>query len=216
VIHEKRDFYLDIESDTVPKHDMLITNPPYSEEHKKKCIEFAMRGLQRDNTPFALLLPTYVATKAYFRECVNQHGLTTDSMVYVVPYVNYSYDHPEGTGKQVSPFRSMWFCGLPKGKFAKVSSFWQQKSKTCDSQPKLYLNLDELEKDKVIKMDHRPNPKQRKKKRKRFEQAASTPTKNSKSSPLLSGECSLVENTSKATKVSKYRDANGQRKRKRF
>jgi len=35
VIHEKRDFYKDIDQDTVPPHDILITNPPYSDTHKE-------------------------------------------------------------------------------------------------------------------------------------------------------------------------------------
>lgn len=35
VKHEKRDFYKDIKDDNVPQHDILVTNPPFSDKHKK-------------------------------------------------------------------------------------------------------------------------------------------------------------------------------------
>ena len=38
-IHEKRDFYKDIKEGKVPEHDFLVTNPPYSEDHKKVSIQ---------------------------------------------------------------------------------------------------------------------------------------------------------------------------------
>jgi hypothetical protein len=211
IIHEKRDFYRDIKNDTVPRHDMLITNPPYSEIHKVQCLNFSFERLQRDNTPFALLLPTYVATKAYFRECMDRHGLTNNSLLYIVPSVDYTYDHPEGTGKDVSPFRSMWFCGIPKERIGKISTFRQQRYTTSTSHPKLYLNVNELLTAKVVKLEHRPNPKQRRKKRKQLEHTL--PAESPKSPPH---EVSMSDITRQAKKGSKYRDVNGQRKRKRF
>ena len=36
------DFYQVIEEDKVPQFDVLITNPPYSGEHPKRIIEFAV------------------------------------------------------------------------------------------------------------------------------------------------------------------------------
>lgn len=35
IAHEKRDFYDDIENERVPKHDILVTNPPFSDQHKR-------------------------------------------------------------------------------------------------------------------------------------------------------------------------------------
>lgn len=35
VKHEKRDFYDDVKNSKVPHHDILVTNPPFSDQHKK-------------------------------------------------------------------------------------------------------------------------------------------------------------------------------------
>lgn len=35
VQHERRDFYKDINDGKVPHHDILVTNPPFSDQHKK-------------------------------------------------------------------------------------------------------------------------------------------------------------------------------------
>ena len=50
VVHEKRDFYCDMRNQTVPKHNFLITNPPYSAEHKIKCLDYTLQRLQQDDT----------------------------------------------------------------------------------------------------------------------------------------------------------------------
>jgi hypothetical protein len=34
-VHEKRDFYEDIRRNEVPPHDILVTNPPYSDQNKQ-------------------------------------------------------------------------------------------------------------------------------------------------------------------------------------
>lgn len=70
VKHECRDFYKDIENDQVPKHDTLITNPPYSDQHKEQCIEFALEQLRSKNRPFFALMPNYVAAREYYRKQV--------------------------------------------------------------------------------------------------------------------------------------------------
>lgn len=70
VRHEKRDFYDDVKRDAVPHHDVLVTNPPYSGNHKERCLEFAVDQLRERGRPFFLLMPNYVATKDYFRRIV--------------------------------------------------------------------------------------------------------------------------------------------------
>jgi hypothetical protein len=47
VQHDKRDFYKDIQNGEIPHHDILVTNPPFSDQHKKVNI----------HEPFALSLP---------------------------------------------------------------------------------------------------------------------------------------------------------------
>ena len=60
VVHEKRDFYKDIEQEQIPVHDVLITNPPYSDEHKQQCLAHC---LSQPNQAFCLLMPNYVACR---------------------------------------------------------------------------------------------------------------------------------------------------------
>jgi hypothetical protein len=43
----------------------LVTNPPYSGEHKVRLLNFLG---SRPDKPFALLLPVYTATKSYWKE----------------------------------------------------------------------------------------------------------------------------------------------------
>lgn len=67
VIHEKRDFYHDVEEGTVPSHfDMLVTNPPYSDDHIQRLMEFLIGS----NKPWAFLVPDYVATKDWYKELI--------------------------------------------------------------------------------------------------------------------------------------------------
>jgi len=64
VINNNRDFYRDIATKRVPEYDILVTNPPYSGEHKVRLLEYLLDS----SKPFALLLPVYVATKAYWKQ----------------------------------------------------------------------------------------------------------------------------------------------------
>eukprot|EP00602_Paraphysomonas_sp_CaronLab_P001041 CAMPEP_0185033378 /NCGR_PEP_ID=MMETSP1103-20130426/22248_1 /TAXON_ID=36769 /ORGANISM="Paraphysomonas bandaiensis, Strain Caron Lab Isolate" /LENGTH=306 /DNA_ID=CAMNT_0027569617 /DNA_START=23 /DNA_END=943 /DNA_ORIENTATION=+ len=126
VVNKNRDFYVDIESNNIPEYDILVTNPPYSGEHKSKLLQY-LSGITK---PFALLLPAYTATKSYWKEfvqsentrCKNHTGCSTSlasSVLYVLPPGSYAYSHPEGTGKGVPPFYSAWFIG---GGFSSMQS----------------------------------------------------------------------------------------------
>jgi len=62
-IHEKRDFYADISEGTVPiGFDMLVTNPPYSDDHIERLLDFLIGS----NKAFAFLVPDYVASKDWY------------------------------------------------------------------------------------------------------------------------------------------------------
>ena len=47
VQHENRDFWRDVKRGEVPKHDVLVTNPPYSGDHKKRTLDFVLSGNHR-------------------------------------------------------------------------------------------------------------------------------------------------------------------------
>ena len=104
ILHEKRDFYADISNDTVPEHDVLITNPPYSDSHKTQCLNYCFHKLREPDVgskaiPFLLLMPTYVAAKKYFRQFLSTKLDSENDVVYLIPSLTYEYDHPENTGK---------------------------------------------------------------------------------------------------------------------
>ena len=66
VINVNRDFYSDISKRTVPTHDVLLTNPPYSGDHKQRLLRFLVdarqSGLDGDGPcPFFLLMPAWLA-----------------------------------------------------------------------------------------------------------------------------------------------------------
>ena len=127
VINMNRDFYRDVHSKAVPAHDILVTNPPYSGDHKTKLLEFLATNrssglnvagvegeeepLSRKLRPFALLLPVYIATKSYWRSFVESSQQSGLQVLYLLPPVYYEYAHPEDTGKDLPPFYSAWLLG---------------------------------------------------------------------------------------------------------
>ncbi|EFJ51651.1 hypothetical protein VOLCADRAFT_120421 [Volvox carteri f. nagariensis] len=108
-IHRNRDFYQDVKCGDVPPYDILVTNPPYSADHKERILEFCLRS----GKPWALLLPNYVATKAYFGQLLDSTTTAASQRpFFLTPQARYSYEHPEGTGHLESPFFSIWYIGL--------------------------------------------------------------------------------------------------------
>lgn len=220
VVHEKRDFYKDISDKKVPQHDTLVTNPPYSDDHKEKCLEFCVQQFREKGISFFLLIPNYVAARHYYRRVL---GETIKDVAYLVPPVEYSYSHPEGTGHEVSPFDSLWFCGIGKDRIWKWTQ--QKKEQYYDSgdllahrqRPVFVDSFEKLVSLGIISLENRPNPKQRKKLRKMVEgsrKPIQTKTKN---------KCTQREQPNndknspkkKGTK-SKYRNKDGSRTKKRF
>jgi hypothetical protein len=217
IIHEKRDFYHDIESNQVPSHDVIITNPPYSDQHKKQCLDFCWEQLVKHNRPFCLLLPAYVAARQYYRQLLKDNDAES-KVIYLIPNEHYQYDHPEGTGKAESPFDSLWFCGLPSERSNRLQDFIDLATKA--GKFRVAQSLAELEELKLISTQTRPNPKQRRKKRKAAlgvtgpeEHTApkSRPLKAPPKNPAVATDTSKSSN-----KKSKYRDQGGTRIKGRF
>jgi len=265
----------------VPLHHILVTNPPYSESHKEKCVRYAVENLRCDedgnqgygggkassrNKPFFLLMPNYVACRDHFFRAAlsstkdqDHHNDDDDTdhhhpkrkanndgredppldILYVVPSISYEYDHPAGTGKEIPPFASIWFCGIPvdrvqdaKDAFRKihgeesvVGTSSLRSSGTTATTPRLVSCLMDLKELGVIPTKKRRNPKQRKKERQRIA--------GSLDSKVLVGDGGgggaagggggvagagggMQSNRQKGTKKSSYRDRNGVRKKRRF
>lgn len=194
VINRNRDFYLDVAKKQIPVHDILVTNPPYSGEHKPKLLDYLLSTIGNKSTtcslppkPFALLLPIYTATKNYWKEFASEFIRRTsdsDSLFYLVPPDCYEYQHPEGTGKDIPPFKSAWFIGIPPvgsgvGGGAggvvdvmEVRRALQSASATTVGKAggvrargtcAVYSTVEQLAVAGHVVVDRRPNPKQRKK-----------------------------------------------------
>lgn len=106
IINENKDFYASIMNQTVPDYDVLITNPPYSGDHKSRLFDFLGKTQTK---PYFCLLPSYIATKSYWR---NHISVEKNEPLYILPHIKYEYDHPHGTGHETSPFQSCWFIRL--------------------------------------------------------------------------------------------------------
>ena len=224
--HEKRDFYKDIMNNTVPYFNTLVTNPPYSGNHKEKCMQFAIehlrksqhqgdndvtnnykkgdsindedRDLKNELKPFFILMPNYVACRNHFRTSI----MTTSEadpldIFYIVPSIPYEYQHPEGTGKEIPPFSSIWYCGIPLDKVDEVKGAFRvaygddsvgitKEDRVRDqksSSPRLVSSLAELKQLNAIPTQKRPNPKQRKKAKLAKLKGATTDPRVSKQTP---------------------------------
>ena len=163
--HKKADFYVDIRQNKVPQYDILVTNPPYSSNHKERCLEFAVNQLKRNGRPFLLLMPNYVSTKEYFRKLTQ-----TIQVVFIAPSTShpYEYNHPDGTGHEKSPFESVWFCGVSGNEDVKAlkDNFIKFHSKhTSTPIPRWAESLQGLIKVGGVSGQKRKNPRQRKKMR---------------------------------------------------
>mmetsp|Transcript_2116 Transcript_2116/g.3877 ORF Transcript_2116/g.3877 Transcript_2116/m.3877 type:complete len:300 (-) Transcript_2116:2395-3294(-) len=234
VIHEKRDFYRDIEENRVPVYHTLVTNPPYSSNHKERCIRFAIEKLRgsvegNDSTKcFFILMPNYVAVRNHFKSAVcSQEGEDPMDIFYVLPQIPYEYDHPEGTGKDLPPFSSIWYCGVPSSKIDAVKNAFREvhgKNSVGISQgsqrdvnggaPMLLSSLHELRILGAVPTEKRKNLKQRLKAKRKRQQQEIGSTKGMTTNPNATV---VKENTDQKTKKkSKYRDETGQRKKKRF
>lgn len=79
---------------TTPPYDILVTNPPYSADHKERVLAYCAETQK----PWLLLMPNYVATKSYFRDIEIGDRHEDPGVFFVVPCDKYEYDHPMGTG----------------------------------------------------------------------------------------------------------------------
>ena len=89
VYNQPEDFYQVLKNGKLPVHDMIITNPPYSGDHIKRCLQFCVESQK----PFCALLPNYVSTNDYYKAIMRKQ----DEMapIFLVPLERYDYWMPE-------------------------------------------------------------------------------------------------------------------------
>lgn len=114
VYNKNEDFYRTIEDGTVPEHDVLITNPPYSEDHMERLFSFCSKHTK----PWFLLIPHYVHSKPYYSATLAK-GFDGRHVkpFYLVPKKRYHYWSPKGAHRsnpsirkdgRTSPFVTFW------------------------------------------------------------------------------------------------------------
>lgn len=145
----------------------MITNPPYSGEHKPRLLQYLLRRKLNPHqaAPFMLLLPAYTATKSYWKEFVDTQTAAAWKTQYYMPSSSYNYLHPEGTGKALPPFYSCWFIGTNFD----ITSSYRKKSSDHDAKTfhgKVIDSVESMANLGYVSIQKRGNPKQRNKKKK--------------------------------------------------
>lgn len=75
------DFYKKLRQGSLPPHDCIITNPPFSGSHIQKLMEHCSSS----GKPWLILMPTYVALKDYYKDTVLTGGKRQACPFYLVP-----------------------------------------------------------------------------------------------------------------------------------
>ena len=129
-------------------HDVVVTNPPFSEDHKERCLRWALATRK----PFALLLPAYVVERRWFREAFGDDARP----FFVAPAERYGFDHPLGAGADASPFFSVWVVDSGRGAAATAAI-----AATLDG---IFADVGALRRAGHVRAEaKRPNPKRRRK-----------------------------------------------------
>lgn len=111
--NEREDFYEVLRSKSVPPHDVVVTNPPYSADHVRRLFNFCVANAKS----YCLLLPNYVCQRPEYNLVAPQY--------YVCPRKRYNYwtpkafrardktqGHVSTLGHRTSPFASFWHVSL--------------------------------------------------------------------------------------------------------
>ena len=70
---------------SLPAHDVLVTNPPFSGDHCRRLVTFL--AARDAGAPFALLAPEYVHRKAWFAPLARK----CKDMLFIVPRTRYAF-----------------------------------------------------------------------------------------------------------------------------
>lgn len=119
VHNECVDFYKLISLHSLPDHDVVITNPPYSTspiDHIFELFDF----LSRRKTPWFVLQPNYVYTKQFWTD-ITSSQIEAPRPFFLTPSTprKYKYKTPCGLrhvanaqSLNTSPFVTFWYCWL--------------------------------------------------------------------------------------------------------
>lgn len=84
-----------LESGEIPEHDVVVTNPPYSEDHVERALRFCASNLADHGRPWLMLLPNYCYAKNYFYPALKTGSLNAQKPFYLAPRKRYYYWTPK-------------------------------------------------------------------------------------------------------------------------
>lgn len=131
-----QDCYAGMASGSVPPHDVLLTNPPYSGDHMERLLRFCVAS----GKPWVLLLPNFVVTKVWehcWRAPGPSHAVAwcaqawykalsrtlVQPPIYLCPRQRYNYLPPEGFRQQMHHAAALVTVAQP--------SLWQARKEDC-------------------------------------------------------------------------------------
>ena len=122
----------------VPPFDVLVSNPPFSKDHPRRCMSFALNS----GRPFFLLLPNYEACSTWLSQLLQSCG---QQLLYLAPHKRYVCRSPPSLRcgsnkalKYVAPFPLLWFISLPDPLLrSQVLSSWHASSSSPSSSSSL-------------------------------------------------------------------------------
>lgn len=149
VYNKPEDFYAVLKGGRVPNYSVLVSNPPFSGNHIRRLLEFAVSR----PVPYMLLLPSNVFLRPWFNE-VMARSVTASKQIdfFLAPHERYSFEVPSqqqlltvpSTGH--IPMVTMWFIGgLCAEQKADMYAHWVDKSNIkINRQACLALTTEEL------------------------------------------------------------------------
>ncbi|KAL3768183.1 hypothetical protein ACHAW5_007917 [Stephanodiscus triporus] len=116
VYNKKEDCYAIWKSKSEPHYDVLLTNPPYSEDHLERLMNHV--ASPSFDKPWLLLMPQWVHKKDFYVNATSNNNAKPCNPFYIVPKKRYVYLPPahfrekkdSDVHKKSSPFVSMWYC----------------------------------------------------------------------------------------------------------
>eukprot|EP00970_Alexandrium_tamarense_P007145 scaffold1250_cov190-Alexandrium_tamarense.AAC.7 len=148
VYNKKEDCYKVWKQRKEPPFDAFLTNPPYSDDHIDKLMEY-LASPSFDNKPWLLLMPSWVHKKDYYINATTGNKKdrkkgkdSRSNPFYIVPKKRYVYVPPpdfrekkvSDVHKKSSPFTSMWYIwgGTNEKNEALIKAFQKSNVDGCD------------------------------------------------------------------------------------
>jgi hypothetical protein len=136
VHNEKQDAYRVWANNSEPEYQVLVTNPPYSDQHIPKLFQF-ITSQKFGDSPWFLLLPNWVHKKDYYKSATCEIR-----PFYLVPKKRYVYLPPKqfrdkkasDVHKKSSPFPSMWYIwgGSDEKNDELIQRYLATKDRSCE------------------------------------------------------------------------------------